>query len=324
MEECPICNTWFELAILQEHVDFCLSNPPQSSTTSNQINRNNTNTNNTTNTNSSTIQHQFYDEDLQLALRLQDEERASSSRSSCQKCQREFNLDLIYILDECGHRFCHNCVKTWVESAITKYVTVSCELVSCKKQLSIRDMQFFFPKKKERTVAPSSLTPITGSRATGKATERLLSELTHIINSHPETNGYSIEPINDNLYHWEISFLNFEKDTELYKDMQKMKIKKIKLHAIFPSNYPHYPPFIRVIKPRFTYRTGHVTIGGSICMELLTNTGWSPATSMEAVIMTIRTQLIDGGARLDFHNKTDYTEHEATDAFNRMVQTHGW
>jgi hypothetical protein len=33
---------------------------------------------------------------------------------------------------------------------------------------------------------------------------------------------------------------------------------------------PFSPPFIRVVEPRFAFHTGHVTIGGSICMELLT------------------------------------------------------
>lgn len=35
------------------------------------------------------------------------------------------------------------------------------------------------------------------------------------------------------------------------------------------------PPFVRVVRPRFQFRTGHVTIGGSICMELLTLSGWN-------------------------------------------------
>lgn len=74
-------------------------------------------------------------------------------------------------------------------------------------------------------------------------------------------------------------------------------------------------------------------------MEVLTNKGWSPQCSLvsslpktwltpsffqqESIIMSIRAQLIEGGARLDFSNKHDYTEQEAREAFDRMVQTHG-
>jgi len=44
-------------------------------------------------------------------------------------------------------------------------------------------------------------------------------------------------------------------------------------------DYPVDPPFVRVVRPRFAFHSGHVTIGGSICMELLTRSGWSPCAS---------------------------------------------
>lgn len=115
---------------------------------------------------------------------------------------------------------------------------------------------------------------------------------------------------------------------------------------IFPQNFPFAPPFIRVIRPRFMFRTGHVTIGGSICTEMLTNKvrlpwiaahtlcleltralqGWSPANTIEATLVSIRTNLITANppAALDLTNRMDYTEPEARDAFNRMVAQHGW
>lgn len=48
------------------------------------------------------------------------------------------------------------------------------------------------------------------------------------------------------------------------------------------------------------------------------------ANTIEAVIVSIRAQFLEGGARLDLSNKRDYTEAEAKEAFDRMVQTHGW
>jgi ubiquitin-conjugating enzyme E2 Q len=59
-------------------------------------------------------------------------------------------------------------------------------------------------------------------------------------------------------------------------------------------------------------------------MESLTNSGWSPANTLESMIISIRAQLIAGGARLDPHNKHDYTETEAKEAFDRMVREHNW
>jgi ubiquitin-conjugating enzyme E2 Q len=46
------------------------------------------------------------------------------------------------------------------------------------------------------------------------------------------------------------------------------------LEIRFPPDFPWQPPFIRVVAPRFAFHTGHVTVGGSICMELLTS-AWS-------------------------------------------------
>jgi len=156
------------------------------------------------------------------------------------------------------------------------------------------------------------------------ATQRITSELINIINSQPEKNGYSIEPIGDNLYAWEVKFFGFDKSDPLAKDMQKLGVDHILIHVTFPSNYPFTPPYIRVIRPRFKYRTGHVTIGGSICMELLTNKGWSPQNTVEAVLVSVRSQLIEGGAMLDMRNKHDYTVEEAKVAFDRLVREHGW
>eukprot|EP01102_Stenamoeba_stenopodia_P001224 TRINITY_DN11059_c0_g1_i3.p1 TRINITY_DN11059_c0_g1~~TRINITY_DN11059_c0_g1_i3.p1 ORF type:complete len:134 (-),score=20.34 TRINITY_DN11059_c0_g1_i3:121-522(-) len=130
--------------------------------------------------------------------------------------------------------------------------------------------------------------------------------------------------IRDSIYHWKIKFFNFEDSDPLGQDLKKMKKQYILLHAVFPPSYPYDPPFIRVIRPRFQYRTGHVTVGGSICMELLARIGWSPANSMESVILTVRSQFLAGGARLDFHSKSDYTENEAKMAYDRMVREHGW
>ena len=48
------------------------------------------------------------------------------------------------------------------------------------------------------------------------------------------------------------------------------------------------------------------------------------ANTVEAVLVSIRANLIEGGARIDLSNRTDYTEAEAREAFERMRATHGW
>ena len=73
---------------------------------------------------------------------------------------------------------------------------------------------------------------------------------------------------------------------------------------------------------------GHVTAGGSICMDLLTMSGWSPVYSVEAVLLQVRMALSNTDpfpARLDPNRwNEDYNEAEAMSAFKRVAQQHGW
>ena len=95
----------------------------------------------------------------------------------------------------------------------------------------------------------------------------------------------------------------------------------------FPENFPFEPPFIRVVKPKFAFRTGHVTIGGSICMESITPAGWSSARSIEGIFMEIISIILakESNARLDRAQKgMVYSFHEAKAAFERVARDHGW
>merc|ERR1711916_195239 len=91
----------------------------------------------------------------------------------------------------------------------------------------------------------------------------------------------------------------------------------IEMTIEFPNEYPFRPPFIRVLRPRFAFRTGRVTVGGSICTQLLTDEGWKPIYDIESVIETVREQItcVDSKAAIDHSNTADYTEAEAREAF---------
>ena len=66
------------------------------------------------------------------------------------------------------------------------------------------------------------------------------------------------------------------------QDLLQVPGGKILLSVRFPSSFPTAPPYVRVIRPRFVFRTGHVTIGGSICTEMLTNQGYRARNRTEA------------------------------------------
>jgi ubiquitin-protein ligase len=324
---CPICNQLVPVTQIDAHANLCLDE------ISNFLPSNNPR-------NASMALENDYDFALKLQeqlnsskpsslitdnLQQQRQSQADSStgdKISCQTCKKSFRIEEIYILDECNHKFCRPCLYQWVESRVAVDVRLHCPLANCKKELSVRDVKEFLPKKgSSLSVQARNFIP---SRSTPKATQRLHNELMHILNSNPEKSGYSVAPINDNLFHWELKFFNFDKDDPLHDDMKKLKMDHILLHISFPATYPFNPPFVRVIRPRFIFHTGHVTIGGSICMEVLTNKGWSPEITVESIVHMVRAQFLAGGGRLDLYNRRDYTEAEAKEAFDRLVRIHGW
>ncbi|KAI9659187.1 MAG: hypothetical protein M1831_003769 [Alyxoria varia] len=135
-----------------------------------------------------------------------------------------------------------------------------------------------------------------------------------------------------NLYQWIISLHSFPLELPLAKDMEKAGVQEVLLEMRFAANFPLSPPFVRVIRPRFLPFLqgggGHVTAGGSICMELLTNDGWLPGSNIESVLLQVRMAImsldprpakLDGGS-----SQREYSVGEAVEAYIRVCRTHGW
>ncbi|KAF7545477.1 hypothetical protein G7Z17_g9154 [Cylindrodendrum hubeiense] len=136
-----------------------------------------------------------------------------------------------------------------------------------------------------------------------------------------------------NMFHWIVEMHSFDNDLPLAQDMKRASCPSVVLEFRFGASFPLSPPFVRVVRPRFLPFAqgggGHVTAGGAICSELLTNSGWSPALSLEKVFLEVRMNLcdIDPPARLDTNSSygtSDYGIGEALDAFRRAVAGHGW
>jgi len=164
------------------------------------------------------------------------------------------------------------------------------------------------------------------------ATLRLIQDLKSLKRSQSKS-GFNAEPVKingkANLYHWEVKLFDFE--GPLAKDLVQFKKQSgkdfITIHLRFSGDYPFKPPFVRVVDPVFVFRTGHVTLGGAICMELLTNSGWKPFNDIEQIIVQIRAEIgsLDGGARLDLgQSSSAYSESGAWEAFYRAAANHGW
>lgn len=182
-------------------------------------------------------------------------------------------------------------------------------------------------------LAPPAWATSTASRAIGRELQKLqqvqtatpLSKLGWYINFDAVTN----------MFQWIVELHSFDLSIPLAQDMKKADVTSIVMEFRFGKDFPMSPPFIRVVRPRFLLFMrgggGHVTAGGAMCMELLTNSGWSPANSMESVILQVRMALCseERGARLDptaisRRLNLDYGVSEAVDAYMRAAQAHGW
>ncbi|UKZ92377.1 uncharacterized protein TrAFT101_007337 [Trichoderma asperellum] len=171
-----------------------------------------------------------------------------------------------------------------------------------------------------------------------RSLNRAIKELHQIQSSSSEdiaSLGWYIDFNNlSNVFHWIVELHSFDLELPLAQDMEKNGCTSIVLEFRFGANFPFSPPFVRVIRPRFLPFArgggGHVTVGGAICSEILTNSGWSAAMAIEKVFIQIRLGLteLDPPARLDktngMNNTRDYAIGEAVDAYQRAARAHGW
>jgi len=179
--------------------------------------------------------------------------------------------------------------------------------------------------------------PLLGppSFATSMATKALQKELTATLKvqeTHPahELGWYIDYELINNVYQWIVELHTFEPHLPLAKDMKSKNLKSVVMEVRFGKHYPMSPPFVRVIRPRFLSFMqgggGHVTAGGALCMELLTNSGWSAVSNIESVLLQVRlavSSMDPKPARLEPGPVRDYQVGEAVEAFIRACNTHG-
>ncbi|KAL8671573.1 MAG: hypothetical protein Q9168_003935 [Polycauliona sp. 1 TL-2023] len=186
------------------------------------------------------------------------------------------------------------------------------------------------------TLDPASLPllepPLFATSMATKALQRELNSTLKIQESLPahELGWYINRELLNNMYQWIIELHSFESHLPLAKDLKTKDLKSVVLEVRFGKDYPMSPPFVRIIRPRFLSFMagggGHVTAGGALCMELLTNSGWSAVSNMESVLLQVRLALSSTDpkpARLEPGKVRDYDVGEAIEAYIRACHTHG-
>jgi ubiquitin-conjugating enzyme E2 Q len=165
----------------------------------------------------------------------------------------------------------------------------------------------------------------TKSRLLTKGIKKLVKEYKKISKLDKEKAGFRVEVDPTNSYLWKVYIFGYDPKSMIGKDMDALGIKEIEMEVRFPDNYPLSPPFIRVVTPRFKYQTGHVTSAGALCMQVLTDKFWSPACSIESLIVTIKSEILEGEGRLDYEKyKIPYTLNEARTSFINVARGHNW
>ena len=157
---------------------------------------------------------------------------------------------------------------------------------------------------------------------------RLISDLQIIRNTKEKELGFRANPASNDLFNWEIQLFGFDKGTPIFSDIQKYKKQTgrdyVQIQVSFPPDYPNSPPFVRVVQPRFQFHTGRVTVGGSLCMDILTLNGWNPTYDIESLMINVTSAILDGNPRIDFRSNHPYSLEEAKQAYLRVARDHGW
>jgi ubiquitin-conjugating enzyme E2 Q len=171
-------------------------------------------------------------------------------------------------------------------------------------------------------------------------------------------------PDERNVCVWRFKLSHFDDDLPggraLNSDLARLAAEYGQDHLLcevsFPSDYPARPFALRLVSPRCAWYTGHVTAGGSVCIEALTQTGsrnsWQPDFCVSGLLPLVKQNMIDvdevmvrtatgpggraGPLRIDFERRwhtsaktpvVPYSEAEAAAAFARTEAHHkanGW
>eukprot|EP00439_Symbiodinium_sp_Y106_P042434 s3326_g5.t1 len=169
-------------------------------------------------------------------------------------------------------------------------------------------------KAQEEDAHWAALAEASASQGSRQASQVLMREMRSLM-ALPGSDGkkaLEVDMVKDSLYHWSVKMK--------FGASHPSKAAAVVMEVLFPDSFPMAPPFIRLVRPRFQMHTGHITVGGSVCMQLLTPSGWLPTVSLENVFVAIRSEMVEGGGRLDFSCTRDYSAQEAREAFQRVAQ----
>jgi len=184
-----------------------------------------------------------------------------------------------------------------------------------KKEATLREEM---RRKRDKEVKNKDKAKVEQIFSTQAASGVLTNDLLSIMDNS-EALGFTANPIDDNIYHWNVKLFKFKPDTEVGKQLRELKrlygYDYVEIEVMFTIDlYPFYPPQVKVVRPRFQgFMMGRIT-----SMELLKLSYWDPVKDMKFVLNEIR-NLIHEHGKVDVNNpqnnpkeypKGSYTELE--------------
>jgi len=145
---------------------------------------------------------------------------------------------------------------------------------SSKPSKHSKPMTDFVPGMLDYSTLPLLEPPAWSTPSASKRLQREFQTLLRVQETNPlhELGWYTDAEQFNNVYQWIVEFHSFEETLPLAKQMKQKRINSVVMEMRFGPDYPMSPPFVRVIRPRFLSFLqgggGHVTAGGSICMEV--------------------------------------------------------
>lgn len=110
--------------------------------------------------------------------------------------------------------------------------------------------------------------------------------------------SFTAGPTDNDIFVWTIKVNRFREGSKLSTDIQKYKNitgrNYVEFKVLFPPDYSEHAPFIYCVQPRFAFHTGHITVGGSICHEVLTDTKWNKTMNIVSLMNTLLLDIEDG------------------------------
>ncbi|KAJ1558554.1 hypothetical protein HK096_010383 [Nowakowskiella sp. JEL0078] len=162
------------------------------------------------------------------------------------------------------------------------------------------------------------------------ATQYLQQELQNVLIEQQEIDSkssiFAIDTeLTKNLYNWRISLKNFKSSCKIAETLKMHSMSEIETEILFDHNFPHSPPFVRIVRPHFTLlSTEPITPGGSICIEILTLTGWSPKNRIDTLLQAVHQLLSSLDTQITLDRRGEYSLVEAMYSFHHIAAQKKW